>query len=441
MKIMARKIRQVLILSGDIFLIYFALGLTLKIRFWQTFNFEVLTRHLIPFSLLYLFWFLIFCIFGLYDFNLVHSKINFYSQTGFAFLVCFTVGLIFFYLTPIFAITPKTNLFLNIAIFGILFLIWRKIFYSLSLKHFLNRVAILGKNVLSQNLAKEIEARPYLGYKIVKFLTFKNIFSEIKEEKINTLIISENIVQSPKLAGPLYKCLPLRIDFLDVAQAYETVCQKIPIAFINQVWFLENLKEGEKQIYDNIKRITDIVLAAIIIGLTSPLWLLFSLLIKLEDKGPVFYKQQRVKKDGKIFWLYKFRSMKPDAEKGKAIWAQKEDPRITKIGNILRKTHLDELPQMLNIIKSDISLVGPRPERPEFVKKLEKEIPYYHLRHIIRPGFSGWAQIKFRYGRSIEDSFEKFQYDLYYIKNRSFFLDLGILFKTFQLLFKGEKED
>ena len=128
--------------------------------------------------------------------------------------------------------------------------------------------------------------------------------------------------------------------------------------------------------------------------------------------------------------------MKVGAEEGKAIWAAREDPRVTKVGGFLRRTHLDELSQMLNVFKGDISLVGPRPERPEFVKKLEKEIPHYHLRHIIRPGFTGWAQIKFRYARSLMDSHEKFQYDLYYIKNRFFFLDLGVLLKTFQLLFK-----
>ena len=130
--------------------------------------------------------------------------------------------------------------------------------------------------------------------------------------------------------------------------------------------------------------------------------------------------------------------MKKGAEKEKAIWAKKRDSRITKIGGFLRRTHLDELPQMFNILKGDISLVGPRPERPEFVKKLEKEIPHYHLRDLIKPGFTGWAQIKFRYGRSVMDSFEKFQYDLYYIKNRSLILDLGILLKTFQLFFKKE---
>jgi lipopolysaccharide/colanic/teichoic acid biosynthesis glycosyltransferase len=130
--------------------------------------------------------------------------------------------------------------------------------------------------------------------------------------------------------------------------------------------------------------------------------------------------------------------MKENSEKKGPVWAEKQDARITRIGKFLRKTHLDEIPQMLNILKGDISLVGPRPERPEFIEKLEKEIPFYHIRHLIKPGFTGWAQIKFRYSRSVIDSKEKFQYDLYYIKNNSLFLDIGILLKTFQLFFKKE---
>lgn len=437
------KIRQIFLVLGDIILLELSLFLTIFLRFLNNFNFLIFWQHFFPFLLLYFFWLIVFFIFGLYDLNLAHLKISFYSRAGEALLVCFGIGMIFFYLTPVFNIspniTPKTNLFLNIAIFGILFLIWRKVYYSLFAIHLLNKVAILGKNKLTEDLVLEIKARPYLGYEFVNFLNIEeNIFSEIKNEEINTLIIAKNFLPKSKITQDLYKCLPLRIDFMDISEAYENICQKIPLFFINQVWFLENLKEGEKKIYDNLKRIIDIILASLLIFITSPLWLIFALLIKLEDKGPILYKQERVGKDKKNFWLFKFRSMKPDAEKGKAIWAEKDDPRVTKIGEFLRDFHLDELPQMINVLKGNISLIGPRPERPEFVKKLEKQIPHYHLRHLIKPGFTGWAQIKFRYGRSVEDSYEKFQYDLYYIKNRSFFLDLGVLLKTFQLLFKRE---
>ncbi len=221
-------------------------------------------------------------------------------------------------------------------------------------------------------------------------------------------------------------------------EAYEIICGKIPISFIDKNWFLENLKEGEKDFYDKSKRLSDLILAILLLIISSPFLLLIALAIKIEGKGKVFYKQKRVGKDKKEFFLIKFRSMKEDAEKGKAVWAEKKDLRTTRVGAFLRKTHLDELPQLINIIKGDIALVGPRPERPEFVKDLEKQIPYYHLRLLIKPGLTGWAQIKFRYARTLMDSFEKFEYDLYYLKNRNLFLDLGIVLKTFQFFFRND---
>jgi len=436
---MLRKLRSIVLISGDIAIAYIALLLTCYFGFWGNFRWETFYEHLAPFSLLYFFWFILFYIFGLYDLNLIRPKFEFLVRAGQCFLVCLLLGTSFFYLIPLFDITPKTNLVINILIFGVLFLIWRRIFYYLFSSFYLQNVAFLGKNSLAKKLAKEIDTQPQFGYKFVKFLNLKNnILSQIKRGKIETLIIAQNLSGSSKLTQGLYKCLPLRINFMDLAQAYEILLHKIPIDFVSQAWFLKNLSEGEKKIYDKSKRFVDIILVSLIIIITSPLWLIFAILIKLEDKGPIFYQQKRVGKDRKEFWLAKFRSMKVDAEKGKAKWAEKDDSRITRIGRFLRNIHLDELPQMFNVLKGNISLVGPRPERPEFVKKLEKEIPHYHLRHIIRPGFTGWAQIKFRYGRTIEDSHEKFQYDLYYIKNRSLFLDLGTLLKTFQLFFKRE---
>ena len=436
---MLRKIRQTVLVSGDIFLIYFSLLLTLFFRYWGDFSWLRFWQHFLPFSLLYFFWFLLFYIFGLYDLNLIRPRLEFLVRTGECFLVCFVLGMIFFYLIPLFGITPKTNLLINILIFGGIFLIWRRSFYFLFSFYLLQNAAFLGKSPLAEKLAKEIEQNPQLGYKIVKFLDpQKNIFSQVKRKNIETLIIARALNGQSKLTEGLYQCLPLKINFMDLAQAYEILLHKIPIDFVSQAWFLENLAEGEKKIYDKLKRVGDIILASLFIAITSPLWLIFAFLINWEDKGPVFYKQKRVGKDREDFWLIKFRSMKEEAEKGKPVWAKKDDERVTKVGKFLRKSHLDELPQMLNVLKGDISLVGARPERPVFVKKLEKQIPYYHLRHIIRPGFTGWAWIKFKYARSIEDSFEKFQYDLYYIKNRSLFLDLGILLKTLQTFFKRE---
>ncbi|XOB42202.1 MAG: sugar transferase [Candidatus Nealsonbacteria bacterium] len=432
------NMRKILVFFGDIFLIYLSLFLTLLLGFFGEFSFQIFSLHVLPFSIIYVFWFIIFYIFGLYDLHLIKTKTSFYGSTFGALAVSLVLGMLFFYTVPFFEITPKTNLVINILIFGILFLAWRRLFYFLFSVHFLNRTAIMGKGFEVEILKKEINERPYLGYKIVSIDLNKDLFSQIQEKNIDTVIFTEEFESNPKMLKALYFCLPARVNFLEFAKAYELIYEKIPVSIVSQSWFLENIKEREKSFYDEAKRFFDIILASFLFILTLPLWPFISIAIKLEDKGHVFYSQERIGKNRKSFILYKFRSMKEGAEKEKAVWAEKKDRRITKVGKFLRQSHLDEIPQMLNVIKGDISLIGPRPERPEFVEKLEKEIPHYHLRHLVKPGFTGWAQIKFRYGRSLMDSHKKFQYDLYYLKNRNFLLDIGILLRTFQLFFKKE---
>ena len=184
-----------------------------------------------------------------------------------------------------------------------------------------------------------------------------------------------------------------------------------------------------------MKRSFDIVCSLIIMVLTLPLMLLAALAVKLEDRGPVFYSQERVGKDGERFFVHKFRSMRTDAEKGgKPQWAQQNDPRITRVGNFMRKTRIDELPQVLNVLKGDMSFVGPRPERQYFVDQLIEVVPYYNVRHSVKPGITGWAQVRYGYGSSAEDALQKLQYDLYYVKNNSLFLDVLILIDTLKVV-------
>ena len=433
--------RKLLLVIGDILLLYLSLLLALVIRSFGHLQPEFFFQHLPPFTILYLLWLAIFYILGLYDFSLFQELSAFSARICLGLGLSLATGTSFFYLIPSLGISPKTTLFLNILVFGILIFAWRRFFYFIFSSHFQTQVAIVGKNASSEELAKSIQKNPHFGYKLTAFLDpKKDILKQIRENKIDTIVMAENLELNSSLTKKLYQCLPLKVNLIDLPRAYEMIFEKIPVSSVSQVWLLENIKEKNKDSYEKMKRAIDLVLSSLLLLATLPLWLVIALLIKLEDKGPVFYKQKRVGKNKKEFYLWKFRSMTTEAEKKTgAVWAKEKDPRITKIGGLLRQTHLDELPQMLNIIKGDISLVGPRPERPEFVKKLEKEIPYYHLRHLIKPGFTGWAQIKFRYARSVMDSFEKFQYDLYYLKNRSLFLDTKILLKTFQLFFKRER--
>jgi len=300
----------------------------------------------------------------------------------------------------------------------------------------MDRIAILGKGEEVEKLKKTISSIPYLGYKLISINMGDDLIKQIKKNKINTVVFSKEYEFDSRLLKLLYFYSTEEISFLNLTDAYELVYEKIPVSIISETWFLKNVKEKQRNIYDNIKRVLDVFLSIFILIITLPLSILIAILIRTEDNGAVIYSQTRVGKGKKHFTLYKFRSMNPQAETTKAIWAKENDKRITKIGKIIRRLHLDEIPQMINIIKGDIAFIGPRPERPEFVEKLEKNIPYYTLRHITKPGFTGWAQIKFRYGRSIIDSKEKFEYDLYYLKNKSVLIDIEILLKTIQLFFR-----
>jgi len=222
------------------------------------------------------------------------------------------------------------------------------------------------------------------------------------------------------------------IDVRDMADVYEALTGRIPVRGIADQWllFAEGFYLLRADYVQKLKRLVDFLASGLILLFMSPVIAVAVMAIKLDSPGPVFYTQERVGKDRQVFTIYKFRSMECTAETGEARWAAVKDPRVTRVGKVLRLTHIDELPQIWNIFRGDMSLVGPRPERPEFGDLLENELPYYYVRHTVKPGLTGWAQINYRYGASVEDAHIKLEYDLYYVKNMSVFLDLKILLRT-----------
>ena len=230
------------------------------------------------------------------------------------------------------------------------------------------------------------------------------------------------------------------VKVFTVNQFYEQVLRKIPIELLtlNDLIFDAGFELTSRMFLQRLKRVSDIMLSSVLFLLTWPLVLIFGLIHKLESRGPMLYSQMRTGYKGEEFKIYKLRSMRTDAEAGGAVWAQKDDPRITRVGKFLRLTRIDELPQLWNVLKGDMSFIGPRPERPEFNVSLAEQIPFYDMRHMIRPGLTGWAQVRYPYGASVEDAKEKLQFDLYYIKNYSLLLDLEILLKTVQVVIFGK---
>ena len=442
-------------LIGDILLLYLSLALTIWLRYGRISQ-DIWSKHLGPFSIIFLIWIIVFFINGLYEINKVRNGFKFYGQLVQNLIFNALLAVLFFYLIlgHFTTLKPQTVLVILLLIFTSLFLIWRKLFYKLISSDKLgNNLAIIGVSDESLILAEEIITQPHLGYKLKliinpdsspipekfqivsasKDLTdLKNLFSKYK---INTVVAVTNPKYSPEVARYLFESIDLKIQYFNLTDFYEKITGKILVTSLERNWFLENISQKNKQGFSITKKFIDLSFS-IVFGLISLIFIPFlALAIKLESAGPLIYKQKRVGKNGKIFMVYKFRSMTDNAEKNGAQWAQEGDQRITRIGRVIRKTRIDEIPQFINIIKGHMSFVGPRPERPEFVEQLKKEIPFYNERHLIKPGLSGWAQINYPYGASVKDAKEKLQYDLFYIKNQSVALDISIILKTINTVF------
>lgn len=438
---MNNDLKKLILLGGDISVLYFSLYLTLIIRYWGEYSEKVWSSHFWPFTAIFIFWIIIFYIANLYNLNLAVNNAKFYRLGARSLVIAGLAAVAFFYLTPQIGIAPKTNLFIFIIIFAALFYLWRN-FYNWSLKSYLPKanIGIVGYNNLAAEIAHEFENKPHLGYNLSFIVDDANqnlpgvkpiaeLEALIKNNKLDTIILSHDPHQSENLRTALFNCLSYQINYVSLPNFYETITGKIPLDSVNQMWFLENLNENGKIWSDRAKFVYDFILALLIAAITLPFWIIIAVVVKLESSGPVFFVMERMGKNNKIFKLIKFRTMKEEGNDRSPTRAG--DARITGFGRFLRKTRIDELPQMINILKHEMSFVGPRPERPELAANLEKLIPFYAQRTLVKPGLTGSDQISGEYhSPSREDSLKKLQYDLFYIKNRSIYLDLSIILKT-----------
>lgn len=443
---MFNQFKKISLLIGDVFFLYISLYIALMIRYLTFPGERLWDKHLFPFTIIFLIWIIVFFIYDLYRLNMAGQRTKFYKNSIQAFLTATLISIIYFYLAPQTQITPKTNLVIFIVIFAFIFFLWRS-FYYIALRSYLpkEKIALIGRNKqvistiqelkqhqLDFNISfimdpsdpeeKELENIPI-------FKKTKDLPHLISKKNINTLILAVDPTSSEELRNILFSSLSLKVNFITLPQFYENVTGKIPLGIIDQTWFLQNLSEGKKTYFDIFKKIYDLILATMIFLLTLPLWLLIAPAIKLTSRGPIFFKQTRSGQYGKSFQMIKFRTMTTANNDHRPT--QEKDDRITKVGTFLRKSRLDELPQIINVLKGEISFVGPRPERPELIQELEKQIPFYRERMLIKPGITGWDQISGEYhSPSLEDTWKKLQYDLFYIKNRSVYLDLSIILKT-----------
>lgn len=450
------KLKRITLVIGDIIILYLALYLTLWIRYLEPVSRELWNKHWLPFMGVFVIWIIIFFINKLYELRGARNNIKFYGALLNSMVWCAALGFVFFYITTT-GISPKTILIMDVVIFGILLSMWRHLFNKIiSSEKLIENIIIVGLSNDSLKLAEEINSQQQMGFKITAIVSLeesgeqgldeseveiiegdKNLKEYIKQNKIKTIIVAADVKSYPPIINELYKSLDLQITILDLPTFAEKFTEKILVNTIGQMWFLENIKESNKRMYELNKRMMDIGLSFILLIITSLFLPFVYIFIKAGSKGPGFFMQQRTGKHNKKFMAVKFRSMYINSEKNGPQWARKDDPRVTKIGKFLRKSRIDEIPQLINVFRGEMSFVGPRPERPEFIKQLKEKIPFYEARLLVKPGITGWAQINFPYGASEEDALEKLQYDLYYIKNRSFILDLSIILKTIKTVLSG----
>ncbi|MEX2444907.1 MAG: sugar transferase [Alkalispirochaeta sp.] len=442
---MRRNTLKVSLALGDYLVMFVSLVAVLYVRYGGEDNLR-LEQHVGPFTAIFGVWVLLLYIFELYDINAPFNHRNFL----YAMLINVGgAGLAFYLLSDVVDISPRRNLAMVAAAFVVLFYSWRFLFNRvIDTFGWTRNVAVIGSDEHSLSLVSRIEAERRQGFRVAVIVreqhhelpqwvidrgirvvdTVAEMKAVIRENSIHTVIISDEWYYS--VYNELYELIPNHLRFYQLTNFWEVMEESIPIYATREIWFLENLNRGPNRGYHLIKRFVDVVAALLFMPIFLPLGILTALAVKTSGPGPALFTQTRVGRNDQPFTLYKFRSMRTDAEKDGAQWATENDPRITPVGRVIRATRLDEIPQIINVFRGEMSFIGPRPERPEFVSTLSRSIPHYHLRHLVKPGLTGWAQVRYRYGSSEEDAAIKLTYDLYYVKNVSLVLDVKILLKT-----------
>jgi len=425
--------KKTILFLGDLAFLHLALVLTLAWRYKQSWS-EHWPSHWPHFLVIFAIWLIIFYINDLYNLNLKVSGRKFFRLFINSVVLSSLLSILYFYLNVQSSIAPRTNLAIFIALFIVLFFVWRTLYHAL-IHPFMpkNNLAIIGFEARGQALLKELEKNPGAGYTTALIFhtpeEMSQLAASIQSKSIHAIVVVDDFGQSEKLRQVLFECLSYQITFFNYPDFYELITGKIPVEAIGPNWFLENLREGQKNYFNFLKRVADFILALFVLLISLPFWPLIALATKLTSRGPVLFHQTRLGKNGLNFQILKFRTMR--VNNNDAAPTTENDTRVTGFGSFLRKTRIDEIPQTINILRGEMSFIGPRPERPEIATELEKQIPFYKTRLLIKPGLSGWDQISGEYhSPSLADSLVKLQYDLYYLKQRSLYLDLTIALKT-----------
>lgn len=445
--LISSKKEPLLLFLGDISLFVAALWITLAVRYFEFPSADLLYSHIAPFSMLFAVWVLVFFIAGLYDKHTVIFKNKLPDTIITAQLVNIIIAALFFFFIPYFGIAPKTNLVIYLLISSSLILIWRLYIFNAIGFGKKQKAILIGNGREIKEIEEEVNNNTRYDFEFVFIADLNKITNpnELQKEVLERVGPQEvSIIVCDTKSGQLEPLLPLlynltflntHIHFIDVHKMYEDIFDRVPLSLIRYNWFIENLSVTPKPLYEFIKRCIDIIVSFALIFIFMSLYPFVFIAVKLNDGKKLFIVQNRIGKNNKPIKVIKFRTMQRD-DKGREVLNSTN--KVTRVGVFLRKTRIDELPQLFNVLKGDLSLIGPRPELPELARQYSEKIPYYNTRHIIKPGLSGWAQIHHEnhphHKENVTETKVKLSYDLHYIKNRSVLLDIHIALRTIKTL-------
>ena len=418
-----------LIFIPDVFLLYFALVMSLWIRYGGVSG-DSLAIHLKAFSLLFIVWFAVLFGHGLFEVSVFRRYTYLIFGLASAMAVNSVIAVGYFYLQPNLILTPRRVLLILIVLTFVFLVAWRLLLKYLLQSRLTQGVYLFSGDYDMDELSGVITSHAYLGYQLLGTINSDSV-NELQLERNSLVVLPDTVKHDDEVLARLYALREKGMIFFNYRDFYEELLRRVYLSDLSELWFLENISYTRKPLYSLVKRVLDLIVGLvgfIVYILTYPI---FALIIKLSSAGPVLFVQPRVGHLGKIFKVYKYRTMSGGRTD---TWTEVNDPRVTRIGKFMRKSRLDELPQVINLILGNMSLVGPRPEQVHFVEKLKSEIPFYDERHVVKPGVTGWAQLNI-YAGTLEETKVKLEYDLYYVKHRSILLDLEIFLKTIYYVF------
>lgn len=452
------RLKQLMLLGGDFLAFVWGFYLAVTLRYWQLPDWSKIEQHLSPFFMLFLLWIVILFINGLYDLGQLKQK-NHLRHFLEAALISLIFGVLFFYIFPQKNISPKTVLLLNVILGFSLSYFWRFIYNRyINVKTLQTNTIFVGLTDETKELINLLQNYPERGYQIVAIIDpenkinpenypFVSVYNNlgdlskiVQQHRGQLLVVAPHLKKDSSVLPLIYQLIFSKIKISDLTSFYEVITGRIPPSTFSEAWFLEHIKKQDTPIYDKFRIFLDKILGLVMLLFLIILYPFIALAIKLKSPGPIFFKQIRIGQNNHQFTMYKFRTMidkSANNPKNELQLTQKNDTRIISlIGKFLRLTHLDELPQCLNLLKGDLTLIGPRPAMKEVAENIQEAMPFYALRHLVKPGLTGWAVIHQNYSSSLEEELKKLQYDLFYIKNKSFLLDLSIILRTINIIFR-----